>query len=83
MGHLPGRHLRKTGDKRPNLKVVRGEEPLALELLLSLGMGSEGRVGKVGRGPGVSGGKLHRRESWEPWRGGTGEEGGRGTSLDS
>lgn len=50
----------RTGDKRPNLEVVSEKEPSHLGLLPGTGMGSEGRVGKVGRDPGVREGKPQK-----------------------
>lgn len=42
-GPLAERHLLRTGDTRPNLEVVREEEPPPLGLLLTPGTGSEGK----------------------------------------
>lgn len=72
MGHPAESHFLRTGDKRPNLEVGREEEPHLLGLLLSPGMGSEGRVGKVDRGPNVNGGKPRKESILEtlegtPW----------------
>ena len=83
VGHGAERHLLRTGDKRPNLEVVREEEPPLLGLLLILGMGNEWRVGKVGRGPGVSGGKLRKERVLGTLEGHPGEEVGRGDCLDN